>query len=189
MFHGDRWVNAFINVLGENADAGLACLKALTPPVKTIPGELFGRSAAAKLEKLLRESVSAVPAAEIGKEMEYAIRFICMLVEKNFFRRIDSVLQKIENTLDEKKGILDITAETASPIDSGFEENLRRMIKERTGAAGIKMETRLVPELLGGYRLHIGGLCIDASLKGQLEKMTADLMASAKMSVVSAPGS
>jgi F0F1-type ATP synthase delta subunit len=32
-----------------------------------------------------------------------------------------------------------------------------------------------MPELLGGYRLRIGGFYIDASLKGQVEKMTSDL--------------
>lgn len=182
MFHGERWASAFINTLGENADAGLACLRAIVPPVKAIPGALFGRGAALQLERLLRDAAGSTVRAGGGagredKPMEYAIRFISLLVERDCFRHIDPLLRKIEKKLDDAKGILDVTAESASSMDSGFEEDLRRMIKERTGAAGIKMRTKVVPELLGGYRLRIGEFSIDASLKGQLEKMADKLAA------------
>jgi F-type H+-transporting ATPase subunit delta len=171
VFQGERWAAAFVNALGENAEAGLACLKALVPPVQAIPGALFGRSAAGQLEKLMGESVVAAN----GVAEKYAIRFISLLVEKNLFKHIDSLVRRIEKRLDDQKGILDITAESAVPLDAAFEEELRRLVQERTGAAEIKMRTRLAPELLGGYRLRIGGFYIDASLKGQLEQMTADL--------------
>jgi F0F1-type ATP synthase delta subunit len=62
-------------------------------------------------------------------------------------------------------------------VDSGFEAELARLIREKTGAANVKMKTSVRPELLGGYRLRIGGFYIDASLKGQLAKMKADLEA------------
>ncbi|MDR0444237.1 MAG: F0F1 ATP synthase subunit delta [Treponema sp.] len=172
MFHVDRWAGAFFAVLGENADAAFLCLKALAPPVKSVHGVLFGHSAAAELEKILRESAAAT---ETTQAVEYAICFICLLVEKNCFRYIDLLLTKIEQTLDERKGILDVTVESAAPPDSGFEEGLTRMIKEKTGAAGIKIKTNIKPELLGGYVLRIGGFYVDASLKGQIEKMTAEL--------------
>jgi hypothetical protein len=181
MFHGDRWAGAFINTLGENADAGLACLKALVPPIKTIHCALFGLGAALQLERLLRDAAGIASRADGGppadKPMEYAIRFISLLVEKNRFRYIDPLLRKIEKKLDDAKGILDVSAESAFPMDSGFEESLRREIKERTGAAGIIMHAKVVPALLGGYRLRIGEFSIDASLKGQLEKMADYLTA------------
>ncbi|MCL2128284.1 MAG: hypothetical protein FWH38_08515, partial [Treponema sp.] len=59
MFHGSRWASVFVNVLGENAETGFSCLKVIVPPVKTIPGPLFGHSVSRRLEKLLRESVAA----------------------------------------------------------------------------------------------------------------------------------
>jgi F-type H+-transporting ATPase subunit delta len=85
------------------------------------------------------------------------------------------LLQKIEQNLDEKNGILDITVETAAPVASGFEKDMAQMIKERTGASDVKMETRVRQELLGGYLLRIGSFYVDASLKGQLENMAAHL--------------
>jgi F-type H+-transporting ATPase subunit delta len=135
-----------------------------------------------ELEKIVRESVASAKVVSAGSAgapsaMEYAIRFICLLVEKNCFRYIDSLLHKIEQELDEQKGILALSLEAADPLDSGFEKKLAQMIKERTGAAGVTMKTSVKPELLGGYRLRLGGFYVDASLKGQIEKMKSDLEA------------
>jgi len=177
VFHADRWATAFLTVSGADANEAYLCLKALSAQIKTVHGVFFGHNASAKLEKVLRECVASVPKtqAEAALATEYAIRFLCLLVEKKAFGRVNLVLQKIEQALNERSGILDVTVETASPVDSGFEQDMARMIKEKTGAADIKLKTRLRPELLGGYLLRIGSHYVDASLKGQLENMAAHL--------------
>jgi F-type H+-transporting ATPase subunit delta len=162
-------------VSGENADSAFECLKAVAQPVKSLHGVFFGHNAAAELEKMLRDSVGA--GVEPPVAVEYTIRFICLLVEKNYFRYIDTLLPVIERKLDEQKGILSLSLEAASAVESGFEEELARTIREKTGSSNVKMKTSVKPELLGGYRLRIGGFYIDASLKGQLAKMKADLEA------------
>jgi F-type H+-transporting ATPase subunit delta len=171
VFHGNRWAGAFVSTLGENADEGFVCLKALANPLKGVSGLLFGYSAAHRLEAMLRSAI------DVKDSSEYAIRFICLLVEKNQFRNIDMILRKIEESLDKKNGILSVSVEAASSMDDAFERELRSRIIAQTGAAELKMDTLLVPALLGGYRLRMGGFYIDASLKGQIEKMKADLEA------------
>jgi F-type H+-transporting ATPase subunit delta len=171
MFHGNRWAGAFISTLGDNAGEGFICLKAIVKPLKSVSDVLYGYSAARRLETILRSAV------DVKNSCEYAIRFICLLVEKNQFRNIDMILQKIEEALDKKNGILSVSVESAFPLDDVFEGELRRSIIGRTGAADLKMNTIVVPALLGGYRLRIGGFFVDASLKGQIEKMKADLEA------------
>jgi F-type H+-transporting ATPase subunit delta len=204
MFHGNRWAVAFINTLGDNAGEGFMCLKALVKPLKGASGVLFGCSAARQIESILRGSCASVKtntfnastitvnantvafnAATSGggatksgdTALEYVIRFITLVVEKNQFRNIDLILRKIEESLDTKNGILSVSVESATPLDNVFEGELRRRIIAQTGAAELKMKTLLVPALLGGYRLRMGGFYIDASLKGQIEKMEADLEA------------
>ncbi|MDR2921954.1 MAG: F0F1 ATP synthase subunit delta [Treponema sp.] len=173
MFHAGRWAGAFLAVSGKDADEAFLCLKALAAQVKTVQGLLSGRGAALKLEKLLRESASS--SAEETPAVEYAVRFLCLLVEKNCFRYTGLLLQRIEQELDGQNGILSAVAEAAAPVDGGFERELERAIKEKTGAAGVKLKTTVRPELLGGYILRIGSFYIDASLKGQLESMAAHL--------------
>ena len=174
MFHAERWAGAFLTVSGANADEAFLCLKALAAQVKTVQGVLMGHGASAKLEKMLRESSSESATAD-SDAVEYAIRFLCLLVEKNYFRYVGLLLQKIEHDLDEKNRILNTVLEAALPVESGFEEKLKLMIKDKTGASGVKMKTCVRPELLGGYILRIGSLFIDASLKGQLESLAFHL--------------
>ena len=175
MFHAYRWAAAFMAVSGENAEGAFQCLKALSVPVKSIHGVFVGHSASAELEKILRESANASK-TETSTIVEYAIRFLCLLVEKRCFKYIDSLLQRIEQKLDEQKGFLDLSLESASPLDSGFEKELAQMIKEKTGASEVKMKTSVKPELLAGFLIRIGGFYVDASLKGQVEAMKADLI-------------
>jgi len=164
-------------VAGTDADNAFECLKAIAQPVKSVRGVFFGHNAAAELEKMLRDSVAADSAAEPPAAVEYAIRFLCLLVEKDCFRYVDVLIAGIEQRLDEQKGILALSLEAASAVDSGFEQELAQAIREKMGAAGVKMKTSVRPELLGGYRLRMGGFYIDASLKGQLAEMKADLEA------------
>jgi F-type H+-transporting ATPase subunit delta len=171
MFHAARWSGAFLSVTGENADEAFLCLKALAVKVKTIHGVLMGHSASDRLEKILRESAAGTETPAV----EYAIRFLCLLVEKNNFRSLNLLLLKIKQDLDAKNRIVTAVVETTAALDSGLEEKLTQMIKDKTGAAGVKMKTRVKPELLGGYILRIGSHYIDASLKGQLESMAAHL--------------
>ena len=173
-FHADRWAAAFLAVSGENSQGVFLCLKALSVPVKSIHGFLVGRAGAEHLEKVLRESAEESK-AEATPSLEYAIRFICLLVEKNCFRHIDVLLQKIEQEMDKRRGFLDFSLETAHPIDDIFEKELEQKIKEKTGASDVKMITSVKPELLAGFLLRIDGFYIDASLKGQLEAMRAKL--------------
>jgi F-type H+-transporting ATPase subunit delta len=178
MFHAARWTAAFLAVSGENAQDVFLCLKALSVPIKSVHGVFTGHGASAELEKILRESAdvnASASKAEAAPSLEYAIRFICLLVEKNCFRYIDLLLQRIEQKLDEQKGFLDLSLETASPLDSGFEKELAQKIKEKTGASDVKMKTSVKPELLAGFLLRIDGFYIDASLKGQVEVMRAKL--------------
>jgi len=185
MFHGDRWAGVFVSTLGENAEVGLLCLRALVPAVKAIPGVLSGCSAARRLEKVLRESFRDAGFAGIdaatGREtvVEFVVRFVALIVERGRFNHVDSLLEKIEERIDMQKGVLTVTLESAAPLDGTFAEEFGQRIAESIGAKTVKMNVRLAPELLGGYRLRIGGFIVDASLKKQVEKMKADLEAAA----------
>jgi hypothetical protein len=165
---------------GSRLDGTIGIMKAYSSCVGEGPftAELFGQEAALQLEGLLRESLlrEGPGAAGFGPEAEYAVRFLSLLVRKNLFRRcVDSIVRQIEKRLNEQKGILEVTVECAASPDSGFEEYLENEIRKKTGAPGIKLLTRRKPELLGGYRLRIGGFCVDASLRGQLANMAKEL--------------
>lgn len=173
-FRARRWADAFLAVCGEDAEEAFLYFKALAAPVKSARGVLFGGGAAEKLEMILRESFSAF-SANAGSPAEYAIRFICLLAEKKRVKHIDKLSLLIERKLDERKGLIVFSVETAVPVNSEFTEEIAGMIKEKTGAVSVKLAARVRPELLGGYLLRSDMFYIDASLKGQIDKMMTEL--------------
>jgi F-type H+-transporting ATPase subunit delta len=174
-FHADRWVEAFFAVSGENAEPIFLYLKIIAPRIKSIHGVFFGHGSSVKFEEILMDSVSSAGIKDTSlAAAEYAVRFVCLLIEKNCFRHIDILLSRIEQMLNERKGILDITVETAVPLAGGFEEEMARMIREKTGSAGVKLHTVIRPELIGGYLIRLGSFYIDASFKRQMENMMED---------------
>ena len=177
MFHPDRWVNAFIIVTEKNsinsADS-YNSLKALALPVKNMQRSLFGYSDAKKLESLMRENIIINNDRGVSA-LEVALRFICLLVEKSCFQYIDLILNKLEEWMENKLLMPKVTLDCVLELDSDFEKELKETIVKKIGAQDVKMKINIMPELMGGYRLHIGASCIDASLKGQLEKLSAYL--------------
>jgi F-type H+-transporting ATPase subunit delta len=174
VFHGNRWAVAFVTALGNNAGAGFDCLKTMVQPLKPVSGILFGYSAARQIESMLRAAVLTANGT-VSTAAEYALRFIALVIEKEQFKHIDLIMRKIEERIDAHNGVLAVTVESAAPLDRSFEEQLKQCITERFGASAVKLNAALIPDLLGGYRLRIGGFFIDASLKGQMEQMKADL--------------
>jgi len=166
----NRWIAAFIGIFGNNAAEELERLKALSGVLNPVKKSVFGRNRSLWLEKMFRSCT--------GTEFENVIRFIALAIRKNCYRYIDTIIAGIEKEIDEQNGILDITMESAVETDRGFEEKLDKIICSQTGAAGIKLHNKLVPELLAGYRLRIGEIFVDASLRAQLENMKKDLLAS-----------
>jgi F-type H+-transporting ATPase subunit delta len=183
MFTPERWAEAFVNVMSREPDAveaGLALLKAISPAVRSIPAIVTGTDAAARLEPMIRAALKAgAPdsAGTPGRTEEMALRFALLLVKRGSFYHIDLLIGKIEEELDALRGFLRAGLESAFAEGEGFKKDLEERIARKTGAEGVRLDVKIIPELLGGYRLRIGGKLIDASLRAQLQKMETDLAA------------
>jgi F-type H+-transporting ATPase subunit delta len=169
MFQGDRWADAFIAASGDHAGEGLEVLKAIVPPISRLSGQISGAGDAGRLEKLLR---NASPSNNAGAE--YAIRFVVLLVRKGYFAHLGAAFQAIEQRIDAKNGVCTVYAESAQPLDDDLQEKIKVALIKKTGAREVRLITRPVPELLGGYRLRIGTELVDTSLKGQLQRMAVE---------------
>jgi hypothetical protein len=180
MFHPDRWALAFTAACGEDAENGLAALKVLLACLNRLPAPVTGDYPARQLEGMLRRAAGASGVSEaspIQWGLEMAIRFILLLVKKGRFRQAGRVVAEVETLVDRRKGILKAVVEAAAPPDPAFEADLKAALCKKTAASGIALETRIRPELLGGYRLIIGGEAWDASLRGQIQNMAGALEA------------
>jgi ATP synthase F1 delta subunit len=175
MFISRHWASAFVNSVerdnGRTA-AGIYTLKALTDFGSSLPGLVSGRAAAIALEPLVRNAV-----AKARQGQETAVRFFLLMVKKNKLCHAALIINEIKEILDEKNGVIKVSAEYAFEPEREFISAAEELIKKRTGAARVELTGRINKELVGGYRLKIGDKVIDASIRRQLLKMEACLTA------------
>jgi hypothetical protein len=169
------------------AEEALAALKALAPALEAIPGRMAGRSDAARLERMLRGAVrDTVQAAGTasgagnagsadGAGLERAIRLAALLVRRNLRHLAVSVIREGERIIDAMKGTLEVRLESAGPMEGDLLDALKQRLAAKTGAKQVRIVPADDPELLGGCRLVMGSEALDASLRGRIAQMAADL--------------
>jgi hypothetical protein len=169
MFRATRWAEAFVGAAGDRAEAALDILQALLPPMVSLP--LSGDAAAARAEPVIRRALarSGIAAGEAGAET--ALGTLLLLLKKGLLKHGEALAAEVQGLLDQRRGVLTVTVETAFPLDGEYRTALAARLKEKTGAAEIRLVVTELPALLGGCRLRMGGESLDASLLGQLKKM------------------
>jgi F-type H+-transporting ATPase subunit delta len=172
MFMSKQWASAFVNSIekdGGDIEDSVNLLKALAG---SLPGTVYGRAAAIKLEPLVRGAI-----AKTAQGQETAVRFFLLMVKKNAVCHAGSIITEIKKIVAEKNGVIKVLAEYAFEPENGFISEIKELIKKRTGAAGVELTGQINAELIGGYRLKMGDEIIDASVRRQLQKMEACLAA------------
>jgi hypothetical protein len=190
MFVPQRWAQGFVNAAGDTGTAALALeyARVMGAPVLAAKGRTAGTVAARRLGQLFRRAFAAVPAATAAvpgaaapdrvaedEARSLALGLILLLVKKNLLRYTGRVIEAVERELDGRRGILRARLDYARDPGAEFTEQLKNSLMLKTGAAGIRLSTNAVPELLAGCRLRIGGGIIDASLQTRLKGLEAEL--------------
>jgi F-type H+-transporting ATPase subunit delta len=173
MFQSDRWADAFVAVSAGHAGEGLAVLKAFAPALSSLPGRIAGTGDALAVERMLRAALKAAGVDETGAE--YAVRFVTLLTRRGWLQRLDAAVSAVEQRMNTQNGVLVADLESAAPLDGDLREALTAALIRKYGAREIRLVPRVVPELLGGYRLRIGSDLVDASVRGQLQRMAGSL--------------
>ncbi|MDR2184631.1 MAG: F0F1 ATP synthase subunit delta [Treponema sp.] len=178
MFSAERWALAFSGALGgapgwEQVEEGLSLLRVLVPLVKPLVPKRADSVFAARLEKSLRLAMEQTGIKSRGAE--YARRLLGLLARKNCFHRSEEIIRALEDQGDRLKGTLPVVLESAVPPEQDFQDALKLLLQRKTGAREIRLEARINPALLGGYRLRIHSILIDGSLRRQLHQMESEL--------------
>jgi F-type H+-transporting ATPase subunit delta len=177
MIEAQRLAEAFTGASGEYTEEGLAAFKVFAACFKALPGPVSGSSAARQAAGMIRSSLKNRGFSSPPPALDYACRFLCLLIKRGLFQYSGKIIGEIEGVLDRKKGVLPVVLETVFPSDEAFKTALIEKLKQKTGAREIRVDSRIVPGLLGGCRLRIGSDSLDASLGTQLRKMAEQLAA------------
>jgi hypothetical protein len=180
MFVPLYWARAFVNAAaagdaaGGDAGRALELIKVMAPVILSARGRAAGTEAARRLEPLVRGAFAAVPPGD-PRPRELALGLLLLLVKKGLLKHTSRIIEAVEQELDARQGVLRGTLEFAQDPGAEFLDQLTGVLMKKTGAPGIRLGTRLVPELLAGCRLRIAGGTIDASLQARLRQMKTEL--------------
>ena len=81
------------------------------------------------------------------------------------------ILRKLNNTV-----LAEITS--AVRLYDGEAEKLEVKVKALTGANAVELETKIDPDIIGGVIIKVGSQVYDASLRGQLRRITLGMLGS-----------
>jgi len=185
VFRLEPWAEAFVNAAGTSsaAETALDYLKVFCCAALTLSGDLSGKNDADRLEKsiraaIVRTSSSAESDAETdvcNNPIVLAERFVQLMFRKKCFHYYKEIIREIEKNIYKQKGIEEIFVEAAEDLGEELLSALKEKAKHLSGAKDVIFSFKLVPDLIGGFRMRWGSKLFDGSIKGQLQKMTVDL--------------
>ena len=183
MFASQRWAEAFVKSMGEDAEEAFAVFRIFVSWANKLPGAVFGTASSIQAERILKKAGEQVQPC--SGAYEKVMRFIVLLIKKNCLRHSAVIIKEIQKSLDIKNNVLPVILESVYP-PGDFEIKITDLIRERTGAE-VRLEKKIKPELIGGYRLKIGDKVIDASILTQLTQMETALINMAAESMAANP--
>ena len=75
----------------------------------------------------------------------------------------------------ESEKVVNVQVSSAIELEDSVRKKLTEMLHQKIGRS-IKLECDVNPDLMGGLLVRAGDLVIDASVRGQLDRMRADLI-------------
>lgn len=102
--------------------------------------------------------------------------FVRVLIESDRISVLPAIQSLFETLKDQADGVAKATIETAFPFSGNELPELMAALEKRFGKK-IDATVTVTPELIGGARITVGDMVIDASIQEQLRAMAAQLRA------------
>jgi F-type H+-transporting ATPase subunit delta len=103
-----------------------------------------------------------------------ALQFVGVLVENGRVALLPHIRELFKHLKAEHEGVLDAAVSSAFPMSDEQRDSLVQDL-ERHFKRRVKATVSVDPELIGGVKVVLGDVVIDASVRAQLEQMAAAL--------------
>lgn len=123
------------------------------------------------------EREEAVDAALRDRVREPARRLVALLVRRGRASLLPSVSAELDRLIDRERGAVTAIVTSAAPLDDRDAQAVSERIAAMRRASTVRLERRVDPDLIGGLTVRIGDRLIDASVRGRLERLRAQIVA------------
>lgn len=105
----------------------------------------------------------------------YLVNFLMLLVDKRRIVFLESIVEQYLNLLRKLNQTVLAEVTSATELNDEQKANLVEKVKGVADARDVELKTSVDPELIGGVIIKVGSKVIDASLRGQLRRISISL--------------
>ncbi|BAZ48092.1 ATP synthase F1 subuint delta [Nostoc sp. NIES-4103] len=105
----------------------------------------------------------------------YLRNFLLLLVDRRRILFLEAILQQYLALLRQLNKTVLAEVTSAVPLSQAQEQAIKEKVIAITNARQVELETKVDSELIGGVIIKVGSQIIDASLRGQLRRLSLRL--------------
>ncbi|MBW4693613.1 MAG: F0F1 ATP synthase subunit delta [Lyngbya sp. HA4199-MV5] len=109
----------------------------------------------------------------------YVRNFLLLIVDQRRIAFLGGILKQYQALLRELNQTALAEVISAVPLSEEQQQTVRERVIALTGARQVELETTIDPSLIGGVIIKVGSQIIDASLRGQLRRISLRLSSAA----------
>jgi F-type H+-transporting ATPase subunit delta len=102
------------------------------------------------------------------------VNFLELLAEKHRMPALFRIRRRFDELWAKENKRLGVTVTSAVELDPQIVESIGAEIKRQTGQT-IELESEVDPSILGGLKLQVGNMVLDASIHSRLEKLRREI--------------
>ncbi len=122
------------------------------------------------------DAKKAVLQQVLGDQVHSHVRnFLLLIVDHRRIAFLSGILKQYQALLRELNQTALAEVSSAVPLNETQQQTVRDRVVALTGARQVDLETTLDPDLIGGVIIKVGSQIIDASLRGQLRRISLRL--------------
>ncbi len=106
----------------------------------------------------------------------YLFNFLMLLVDRRRTFLLEEICKKFQDLLRELNNTVLAEVVSAIALNNQQQEQIIAKVQQMTQANHVELATSIDGDLIGGVIIKIGSEVLDASIRGQLRRMTTSLM-------------
>jgi len=101
---------------------------------------------------------------------ERLLNFLELLAERHRVPALFRIRRIFDSLWAEENKLLPVTVTSATELDAGLVEEIGKRIEEQTGRQ-VELSSDIDPDVLGGLRVRVGNMVLDATVRNRLEQL------------------
>jgi F-type H+-transporting ATPase subunit delta len=101
---------------------------------------------------------------------ERVLNFLELLAERHRMPVLFRIRRVFDGLWAEENKLLPVTVTSALELDEGLVDDIGKRIEEQTGRR-VELSANVDPDVLGGLRVRVGNMVLDATVRNRLEQL------------------